>query len=111
MDFRIPDEAGNQPKNAPICGSQDINSSILTRLDAEYLTNCLHSEFEGQVRLSLDAGEYICNYTFYRNLETCQSLNNTTGLFVHFPTFANVSEPEQEKFIKRLLCKLGECEF
>ena len=66
--------------------------------------------------MSDDAGDYICNYMFYRNLETCTQIVKDaelacTGLFVHFPAFRDCEEVTQEKFAKQLLVQLSTCQF
>ena len=104
MDFRIPDEAGNQPKKTPICDSLKTTDCLLTALSTDDLYAGLKPNFEN-VRLSNSAGEFICNFIFYRNLEICKALFEetnclATGLFVHIPTFKNCSEDKQEAFIK-----------
>ena len=62
-----------------------------------------------KVRVSDNAGEYICNYMFYSALKHAEKIDSCTALFVHFPTFQNVAQEEQVTFVKALIKKLASC--
>ena len=72
MNFRCPDERGNVPLQTPICQANGgVEQCILTRvcLD-EVLVNMQEMYKDSTVVISKSAGEYICNYMYYRALET-----------------------------------------
>ena len=72
-DFGIPDERQNQPINQPICDKYGIEDCFFTELNLENMLS--HLKVEGvNIEKSESAGEYICNYMFYRNIETSQRI-------------------------------------
>ena len=62
------------------------------------------------VRISEDAGKFVCNYTYFKCLHLCEALQQagrpSYGLFVHVPTFAVVDEPRQRLFAEALVAEL-----
>lgn len=56
---------------------------------------------------SFSAGEYICNYTYFSSLmyknERVARPHCVDSLFCHVPTFAEIDEPSQQKFIVDLI--------
>ena len=78
MDFRCPDERGNTPVGKPICESFETTTCLLyPETMADALCNSLSSK-QHPVRKSKSAGEYICNYIFYRGCEMSQELLDKT---------------------------------
>ena len=65
--------------------------------------------------MSEDAGEYICNYMYYRALEACCNLRakgiNCTALFLHVPNFKNIDEDTQHQFLDSLILELAKSPF
>ena len=68
MDFFIPDERGNQPRDQVIDTQYDEDYYILTKLVVDRMAEDLkrkgHTCMESE-----DAGDYICNYTYFCSLE------------------------------------------
>ena len=59
--------------------------------------------------MSDDAGDYICNYMYYRNMmkreSICDNLSNAKvySLFCHFPAFSTIEEQKQKSFVVDML--------
>ena len=55
--------------------------------------------------MSDDAGEYICNYMLYKNLQRSQTLANSKveSFFVHIPTFETIPQTNHESFAVALI--------
>ena len=111
-NFCIPDEGGNQPMNECIDGALDISHKLECDLDLASVSQRL--EAKGYpCKVSQDAGDYICNYTYYRNLQMRQSfctdkcVTNLKSLFCHVPSFTTVNEAQQKAFIVDLLKELA----
>ena len=73
-DFRFPDERGNQPLNEPIRASDTTDFKIECSLDLDKACTTLITKGHN-VQKSHDAGEYICNYTYFRSLECIDNHN------------------------------------
>ena len=58
----------------------------------------------------MNAGRYICNYTYYRsllNLKACKKeIQDCSALFVHVPDFEDISKEKQQQFLCHLLAEL-----
>ena len=56
---------------------------------------------------SLSAGDYICNYTYFSSLchkaESVRCPERVDCLFCHVPTFGEIEEPAQQKFLMDLI--------
>lgn len=105
--FRCPDEASWQPTEQPIDDSADLNSHIATDLHLDTLEKALQ-QLGHNVRVSTDAGRFVCNWTYYKSLALVQCTSQTLGhrchsLFVHLPCFDAVGETEQRQFVIDLL--------
>ena len=66
MDFGCPDERGNNPLNTLICDKS--GECRETSLKVDEICQSLISGGHPQTKKSSDAGEYICNYMFYKAL-------------------------------------------
>jgi pyroglutamyl-peptidase len=84
-DFRIPDNAGRQPRCAPILvrGPARLESGIATD------PLCFSADAPGlPIRGSSDPGRFVCNHLYYRLLHlTRQRLHvaHRRALFLHLP--------------------------
>lgn len=58
-----------------------------------------HKEFEN----SFDAGDWLCNYIYYRSLEFTNKNPNWFSLFVHLPQEKFVSIEDQYKIVKKVI--------
>ena len=114
MDFRIPDQRQYQPHHVPIVASAPFRLS--TRVDTPLLHSLLQPAHA--VRLSCDAGRFLCNYTLFLSLQLCREKRGGGGggggeedaLFVHVPPFERVGQEEQLSFLYDLLHALGTME-
>ena len=112
-DFRIPDENGDQPRDACIDDQCDITSCLETTLQLEKIRDNLEA-LGHNVEVSQNAGEYICNYAFYKNIMKCKSFctekstSKVHALFVHVPSFETIEEPKQQAFVVDMLAQMAE---
>ena len=71
MNFGCPDERGNQPLNQIITESYrngcTLDTHALTDIDCQKLRDKISCD---KVEVSQNAGEYLCNYVFFKALET-----------------------------------------
>ena len=107
QDFRCKDERGNQPLNLPIDSQCAVDFVRKTTLDLEKVRDGLKAAGHTAVECSQNAGEFICNYMYYRNLDYCSACNQTSALFVHIPSFSTIPEEDHVKFAKDLLVELA----
>jgi len=66
-DFRIPDMRGNTPVSEPINHGETVDHCLKTSLPLASICSNLIAK-GANVACSTNAGKYICNYTYYRNL-------------------------------------------
>jgi len=65
------------------------------------------------VKVSDDAGTYVCNYAYYLSLRECERLRNQIqneicdAVFVHMPRFVHLNEEIQFQFLVELITKLS----
>lgn len=84
-DYRIPDNAGLQPRHSPILprGPEKLVSPAAALIRPEsFAASPL------PVRLSTDPGRYVCNHLYYRLLHLTQKSGHSAGgrsLFLHLP--------------------------
>lgn len=104
--FRIPDERGNVPLDQCIELTKDITYCIQTRLAVDNFVENLQKKGHN-VGKSLSAGEYICNYTYFCSLKQKNDHvlkpEKVDSLFCHVPTFGEIEEPKQQKFLLDLI--------
>ena len=87
-DFRIPDNAGYQPRNEKIAADMDLESPLKTQLNLEEMKQLAVKAGHESI-LSTDPGRYLCNYIYFRSLEALSRKHeNNESLFIHFPTHA-----------------------
>ncbi|TNV79113.1 hypothetical protein FGO68_gene13848 [Halteria grandinella] len=107
--FRIPDEMGNTPLNQCIDETQDITYCLKNRLNVNQMVGNLF-EKGYKVGESMSAGEYICNYTYFCSLKAkCERVvipDKVDSLFCHVPTFEEIDEPTQQKFLLDLITEI-----
>jgi len=93
-DFRIPDERGAQPVKQPIEEGDPWGCRRHCALPLHAMSGTL--EAAGlPVKVSSDAGRFLCNFAFYKSLSAAERLNVASGsrskhasLFVHVPPFS-----------------------
>ena len=103
-DFFIPDIEGNQPQKEKIDRSKGLDHCIQTRIDVELLCHALR-EKEHNCIDSTDAGNYICNYTYYQSMKLFDYIENSNVIFIHVPAFQTIKKEKQlaciSEFIKK----------
>lgn len=61
------------------------------------------------MKLSQDAGRYVCNYCYYQSLRRCGQRRASLAVhcvFVHLPPFALLPQQRQFEFLLALLREL-----
>jgi pyroglutamyl-peptidase len=82
-DFRIPDNAGDQPIDAPIV--VDGPTAYFSTLPVRAMHQASLA-VGTPAELSLTAGGYVCNYGFYAARHACETLGLATRVgFIHLP--------------------------
>jgi pyroglutamyl-peptidase len=95
MDATTPDNEGVIKRFEVI----DENRPDLYLTDIPYQTILLNADSK-QIQLSLSAGGYICNDTFYR---VKNALNNHKVGFIHVPKETTIDLDTQEKIIRWII--------
>ena len=115
MNFRVPDEQGNQPENKCIAADKELEGQMRTALDLEDMKKNLESlraDGLGDVCISTDPGRFLCNYVYFQSLchcssEACQPATagdcTRTALFVHVPPVELVPLETQIDFVRRMI--------
>ncbi len=87
-DARIPDNAGDQPKERPI--AEDGPAAYFSRLPVKALARAVE-EAGVPAEVSLSAGSFVCNHLFYVLMHELRDRSDEVrGGFVHVPAI-----PEQ----------------
>eukprot|EP01068_Selenidium_serpulae_P004097 Selendium_serpulae@DN3416_c0_g1_i1.p1 len=99
--FRVSDERGNNPKKQPIATDLPTCHLLKTRMPLGSILKRLES-LGHPVKLSADAGRFVCNYIYYRSLEESSS-SSIPALFIHVPEFEVVDKESQLAFLQDFL--------
>lgn len=130
-NFRIPDQDGFQASKQPIDPSHPISHRLSTDLNVKRIRDRLKLkmkeygyEQQADVGLSGDAGRFVCNYIYYQSLSHVEKLKEeirtmsllkeregtTIGddveihvMFIHVPSFEDISKNIQVEFTLELL--------
>jgi pyroglutamyl-peptidase len=118
--FRCPDEDGAVlgPECAP-CAATPLAACLETGVDVERLKARMEERARENgragaygVRVSRDAGRFLCNYVYARSLSAAAKRRRRAAaadaLFVHVPPFAVLGEREQRAALLDLLGALVE---
>eukprot|EP01084_Bolivina_argentea_P190386 327194_1 len=101
--YLAPDELGWQPQKERIIKEDgDLNHKKYTKLPIIELVSSLKKEYK--VKLSDDPARFMCNWIFYWSLTWCKQ--NEHAMFVHVPSYENISESIQADFAKDLVLKI-----
>lgn len=92
INSRIADNAGHQPLNRLI--SPNGPPSFCSTLPLQGIENTLKTAGI-PVKTSNDAGAFVCNYLFYRLMETNQETFRLCG-FIHVPLLPEQAGPEEK---------------
>lgn len=105
LDFRIPDNSGRQ-----ISESFVEQSGLALLHSTAHRPSITHAFSENNaVEISEDCGQFVCNETYYRTLNTIEKNGLQSrgralpAIFVHIPPFEWVPKEEQ----LQILCELG----
>lgn len=112
--FRVPDQHGNQPQQAPISNCNPLSHPCYTQLDLEALQEQLSQDPDlPPVALSTDPGRFLCNYTYYKSLQLSGSqacplaVPQLHALFVHVPNHEHVSADRLMAFSLALMRQIA----
>ncbi len=113
--FRVADERGAQPANAPVLARDALGALRHTTLDAPALAAALRARGHA-VAPSLDAGSFLCNALYYLSLARAEGAALAThALFVHVPPSAVLPPPAAAAALADLIEEIaaalgrGEC--
>lgn len=100
LDMRIPDNSERQVNDVVLSGTGDLKTSVPVKKWGM-------DRWDTDVDMSMDAGRYICNETYYRTLE---ALNNhkfaIPCLFLHLPSIEHLSHKEASKLVHTVLAHM-----
>jgi 8-oxo-dGTP diphosphatase len=100
LDMRIPDNSGRQVNGAQLSGLGNLPTSVPVkkwRLD----------DWDIDLDLSMDAGKYICNETYYRSLEALHRHQFAIPcLFLHLPSTEHMSLNDATKLVRKTLAHM-----
>ena len=127
-DFIIPDEANNQPRDQPICSEFDKNQCYFTGLNIAKVNETNSNKNKVPIEQTENAGDFICNYIYYKSLEKSNEINKfvedkvkggvqkgngvfggCTSLFIHFPAFGSIDQEKQQQFLVETLEAISKC--
>lgn len=83
--------------------------ALQTDLDLDHLCGELAELAAGEcggVRVSIDAGGYVCDWTYLHVLQHAQGLG-VPGLFLHVPPLHVAGVDQQMPFVRELVARLG----
>ena len=95
MDFRVPDETGNQPTGTVIDNRFELESVKSTSYPIDDFRNRL-CMLNYDVCKSSDPGRFLCNYVYYSSLQKC---HNQQAIFIHVPPCEVIPLDIQIRFI------------
>lgn len=84
-DFRLPDNAGNQPIDEPIV--PEGPAAYFSTLPVSPIAETLRGTTPLPVRVSLSAGAYLCNHLAYCMLHALSANPVCPYLFLHLPSW------------------------
>jgi pyroglutamyl-peptidase len=96
---------GERPDNdGSTAGGLDVDAGpdLETALDLERLARAMRAAGAPDVRLSDDAGGYVCERT-YHHLLSCGRALERPALFLHLPPAATLEPADQLPFVRALL--------
>lgn len=104
--FFVPDANNYKPWNECIEESCSIDSRKKCKLPVKDLCSMFEEE---KVKRSKDAGEYLCNYLYYKSLQFTEKRESCYSIFCHMPRFETISQQKQKEFLLDLIPKLSSC--
>ena len=98
----LPDADGAYADEQPLLGDSDL----VTDLDLEALRQSLLEGGAEDVRISDDAGGYLCNVAYYLGLRAGEELQ-IPALFLHVPPIASADLTTQSTVIRPMVLELA----
>jgi len=101
MSMRIPDNSGRKISEGSLSQDGDLNVSVPVET---WVKQGLDVGWE----LSVNAGTFVCNETFYRTLQTLerQDMAQTPCLFIHLPDFENCTLVDASLLILEIIQRM-----
>lgn len=97
LEFKIPDNHHQIIKNRLI--SDDADEYLYSKVDIDKMINYLNHD-DDIVYKSNDAGTYICNYLYFKVLQTY----NVPSIFIHLPNYKTQDDYKKlDIFFKKLI--------
>lgn len=97
LEFKIPDNHHQIIKNRLI--SDDADEYLYSKVDINKMINYLNKD-DDIVYKSNDAGTYICNYLYFKVLQTY----NVPSIFIHLPNYKTQDDYEKlDIFFNKLI--------
>jgi len=111
--FRLERRARARPSSDKVDDSGEVGAGFqsdrerVTTLDLERLATKLAAVAApmGGIRVSEDAGGYVCDWTYQQLLQHAERLG-VPALFLHVPSFARVALGDQRRLVEQLLALL-----
>jgi pyroglutamyl-peptidase len=94
--------------NDGVAGAQvgaSLGPTLRTKLDLEALAEALREAGADDVRISSDAGGYVCERTYYALLAAGRE-HGIPAVFLHVPPAADIPSRTQARFVRALLAAL-----
>jgi pyroglutamyl-peptidase len=92
IDARIPDNAGDQPVDAPVIRSGPV--AYWSRLPIKSIVAALEAK-RIPAAVSASAGTFVCNHVFYALMHALRWQRGTRAGFIHLPYTPNMAPPGQ----------------
>lgn len=86
--------------------SIELGDDLETRVDLEAVAACLRNAGAREVRISDDAGRYVCERTYRELLEQGARLD-VPAVFLHLPPIEFVDAATQTRFVRAMLAAWG----
>ena len=102
MKFNIPDMRGWQPAQGQINKQLPEEHELASTLPVQQIKDSVSST---RLKISRDAGGYICNYTYYLSLSE-SLISKISCIFIHVPNFVTVPKVIQFNILKEICAKL-----
>ena len=98
--MRIPDNSERQVNDVVLSGTGDLKTAVPVK---KWGIN----RWDTDVDMSMDAGRYICNETYYRTLEALNKHKFAIPcLFLHLPSIEHLSHKEASKLVHTVLAHM-----
>jgi len=76
---------------------------IKSLTEVEKIVQIINKENLVKCSVSNDAGDYLCNYIYYKTIEFCKQYDNVISLFIHIPLLEKINFEQNLIFFKALI--------